>query len=111
MGVSNSLDIIQEKMNEMFRGLEFIQAYTDDLLIIMKGDWSDHLDKLELTLQKLKDNRLKFNIKKPSFGQTKMEYLGFWVTRTWIWPINKKVEAIVKMTPPKNKKEMREFIG
>ena len=91
MGVSNSLDIIQEKMNEMFRGLELIQAYIDDLLIIMKGDWSDHLDKLELTLQKLKENGLKCNIEKSSFRQTKMEYLGFWVNSTGIRPINKKV--------------------
>ena len=40
-----------------------------------------------------------------------MEYLGFWVTRTGIQLINKKVEAIVKMTPPKNMKEVRVFIG
>ena len=46
MGVSNSLDIFQDKMNEMFRRMEFIQAYIDDLLIITKSDWSDHLDKL-----------------------------------------------------------------
>ena len=50
MGVSNSPEIFQEKMNEMFHGFEFIRAYTDDLLIITKGDWSDHVEKLELNL-------------------------------------------------------------
>ena len=40
-----------------------------------------------------------------------MEYLGFWVTRTGIRPINKKVESIVNMTPPKNTNKVREFIG
>ena len=40
-----------------------------------------------------------------------MEYLGFWVTRTGIRPINKKVEAIVKMKPPKNTKQVWAFIG
>ena len=39
-----------------------------------------------------------------------MEYLGFWVTLTGIRPINKKLEAIVNMKPPKNTKEVREFI-
>ena len=90
-GISNSLDIIQEKMNEIFRGFEFIRAYIDDLLIITKGDWSNHLEKLELTLQKLKDNRLKCNIKKSFSGQTEVEYLCFWVTRTGIQPTNKKL--------------------
>ena len=40
-----------------------------------------------------------------------MEYLGFWVTRTEIRPINEKVEAIVSMKLPKNTKEVRAFIG
>ena len=40
-----------------------------------------------------------------------MEYLGIWVTRTWIQPINKKVEAIVNMTPPNNTKVVRALIG
>ena len=40
-----------------------------------------------------------------------MEYLGFWVTRTRIQPINKKVEAIVNMTPPKNTREVCASIG
>ena len=31
-----------------------------------------------------------------------MEYLGFWVTRTGIRSINKQIEDIVNMMPPKN---------
>ena len=42
MGVSNSPDIFQDKMNKMFCGFEFIEAYIDELLIITKGDSSDH---------------------------------------------------------------------
>ena len=79
MGVSNSPDIFQDKMNEIFRDFEFILAYIDDLLIIAKGDWYNNLEKLEQTLQKLKDKGIKCNIEKSSFGQTEMGYLGFWV--------------------------------
>ena len=39
-----------------------------------------------------------------------MEYLGFWVTSTGIRPINKKVEAIVNMRPPKNTREVHVFV-
>ena len=39
-----------------------------------------------------------------------MEYLGLWVTWTNIRLINNKLEAILNMTPPKNKKEVRAFI-
>ena len=77
MGICNSPEIFQEKMNKMFRGFEFIRAYIDDLLLITKGDWSDHLNKLEQFLQKLKYNELKCNTEKQFFGKTQMEYLGF----------------------------------
>ena len=87
----------------MFCGFEFIQDYTDNLLIITKVYWCDHLENLEVKIQKLKKNGLKCNIKKSFFGQTEMEYLGFWVTRTGIQPINKKVEAVVNMMTPNNK--------
>ena len=73
----------------MFRGLEFIRPYINDLLMITKGDWSDHLEKMEQTLQKIKDNGLKCNVEKSFFWQTEMEYLGLWVTWTGIWTINK----------------------
>ena len=70
--------------------LNLSEAYIGDMLIINKGDWSNHLEKLELTLQKLKDNGFKCNIEKSSFGQTHMEYLRFWVPKTGFRPINKK---------------------
>ena len=69
---------------KFLHGFEFIRAYIDDLLVIIRCDWFGHLVKLELTLQKLKDNGLKCNIEKSFFRQTKMEYLGFWVTWTGI---------------------------
>ena len=88
MGVCNSPDIFQEKMNEMFRGIEFIRAYIDDILIITKGDWSDHLNKLELVLTYLKENGLNCNIEGSFFGQTEVEYLDLWVTRTGTRTVN-----------------------
>ena len=44
----------QQNMNDLFHGFGFICAYIYDLLIPKKGDWTDHVQKLELTLNKLK---------------------------------------------------------
>ena len=63
MGVSNPPDIFQKKMNRTFCGFEFIRSYIDDLLIITRGYWPNHLEKLELTKQNLKNNGLKSHIK------------------------------------------------
>ena len=38
MGVSYSPDILQKKMNDLFKGFEFIRAYIDEILVLIKGD-------------------------------------------------------------------------
>ena len=55
-------------------------------------------------LNKLKGKGIKCNIEKYFFVQTKMEYLGFWVTRYGIKTINRKIEAITNMKPPTYRK-------
>ena len=61
-------------------------------------------------MKNLRQNRLKFNIKKSLFGKNKMEYMGFWVTQRKIRLVNKKVEAIVNMKPSINQKQVSSFI-
>ena len=54
MVVANSADIFQHKMNDLFHVFESIGAYIDGILILTKGDLIDHLQKIKLTLNKLK---------------------------------------------------------
>ena len=53
MGLCNSPDIFQEKMSELMIGLEFARAYLDNLLIISKTDFNEHLEHLEAALIRL----------------------------------------------------------
>jgi hypothetical protein len=46
MGLCNSPDIFQEKTPELMFGLEIIQAYIDDILVLTHSDWKDHITKL-----------------------------------------------------------------
>ena len=100
MGVANYRDILQQKMNDLFHGFEFIRAYIDELLILTKVCCTDHVYRLELILNKLKEKRLKYNTEESYFRQTKMEHLGFLVTRNYVKPVNKNIEAITNMKPP-----------
>ena len=59
----------------------------DNLLVLKKVDWNYHVQKLELTLNKLKEIGLKCDIKTFFFGPNEMEYLGLWVTRNVIRPL------------------------
>ena len=68
MGVAGSPDIFQEKMTGLMAHLEYVKAYIDDLLIISKDSFKDHLDKLEVVLRRLRDAGLKVNAAKSTFG-------------------------------------------
>src|SRR5687767_4645404 len=111
MGLCNSPDIFQEKMSELMAGLGFAKAYLDDLLIISKEDFNEHLEQLEATLTRLSEAGLKINASKYSFYETELEYLGYWITQNRIRPVTKKVEAIHKLKAPTKRRELRKFIG
>ena len=111
MGLCNSPDIFQEHMSTLFGDLEYIRTYLDDLLCLTKEDWDDHLEKVEEILKRLQKAGLKVNAKKSFFGRSQLEYLGYIVTRDSIQPTPKKVAAINAIQIPKNRKELRRFIG
>ena len=77
-------------------------------MILTKEDWTDHVHKLELTLNKLKEKGLKCDIEKSFIRQTEMEYLG---THDGVKTTNRKIEAITNMNPPTLWKELQTFIG
>jgi len=64
MGLANSQDIFQEKMGDLFANLENIQAYIDNLLVLTKGNWEDHL------AARFSRAWLKLNIKNPFLVNT-----------------------------------------
>jgi transposase InsO family protein len=111
MGLCNSPDIFQEKMNDLLDGLDTVRVYIDDILHVTKGSWEDHLEGLEEVFRRLRQAGLKVNAKKSNFGAHEMEYLGYNITRTGIQPIAKKVQAIQAIKVPKTRKQLRGFIG
>ena len=111
MGLCNSPDIFQERMSSLMQGLEYVRTYIDDLLVITKGSYEDHLNKLETVMDKLSEAGLKVNANKSFFDKSELEYLGFWLTREGIKPLAKKVEAMLNIATPQTKKELRHFIG
>ncbi len=48
MGVAGLPDNFQEKMTGLMSDLEYVRAYIDDLLIVLKESFEDHLKKLEM---------------------------------------------------------------
>ncbi len=58
-------------------GLEFARAYIDNLLVLLTGDFSNHLKHLGKVLSHLKSSGLKINASKSFFARTQLEYHGY----------------------------------
>ena len=112
MGIKNSPDIFQQKISDLMEGLEdFIRAYLDDILIITKGSYQDHLLKVAKVLKRLQAAGLQVNLPKSKIAVQELEYLGYWLTPKGIRPMAKKVEAIKNLQAPKTVKQVRSFLG
>ena len=53
MGVYNSPDIFQENISELFDSFDMVRAYIDDVLVINKNNFQDHIKALDKVLQRL----------------------------------------------------------
>ena len=65
---------------------------------------------MELTLSELRGKGLKCYIERSLFGQTKIEYLGFWVAHNDVKPVETNTSN-KHMKPPTYQKEVWKFIG
>jgi hypothetical protein len=111
MGLCNSPDIFQEKMNDLLDGLDTARVCIDDILHVTKGSWEDHLEGLEEVFRRLQQAGLKVNAKKSNFGAHEMECLGYDIARTGIQPVAKKAQAIQAIKTPKTREQLRGFVG
>ena len=87
MGICNSPNIFQEKMSELFVGLDTVRVYINDLLYVTKGSWTEHITVLEEMFTRLQKAGLKVNTRKSCSGAPKFDYLHYHVTCGGVMPI------------------------
>ena len=85
-------------------------AYLDDI-VIYSNNFEEHLQHLEETLDILSKAGFKMNLDKCDLAVNKLKLLGFIVSANGVAPDPDKVKAISEMSPPRNVKEVRRFLG
>ena len=97
-GVSSAPSIFQRMMDNLMRRIKGVSTYIDDILI--SGSTIDeHLQTLDVVLQKLETARLKL---KCFFLHSQVEYLGHIIDKVGLHPTAEKVLAIREAPRPHN---------
>ena len=111
-GVRNSPSEFQRLMDLALNDLYplGILCYVDDI-VIFDNDYEEHLKKFELVMERLGDKGLYVQLSKCSFLQEQVKFLGHIISFDGIQPDKDKVEAIWQSRPPRDKKELRSFLG
>ena len=89
----------------------YVRTYIDNLLLLTKGAYKEHLEKLRSVLSRLRDANLRVKAPKSTFAASEIEYLGYILTRDGIKPQPEKILAILAIEPPQNVKQLRRFLG
>ena len=87
-----------------------VQGYVDDF-IIGGATFDEHLEHLTTFLARVVTAGIFLKLAKCQFGRTTVKLLGVVVTHRSVTADPKKVEAIIKARPPRDKKELKSLVG
>ncbi|XP_047483006.1 uncharacterized protein LOC125035006 [Penaeus chinensis] len=97
-------------MRKVVSELKNTDCYFDNI-VIHNNDWSEHLQDVKDLLLRLRKHGLTASLSKCFFGFSKIKYLGVLLGDNCISPLESKINAILAMPLPVNKKQLRSFIG
>ena len=117
MGLNISPSIWQSYINTILQCLEskkYCEAIMDDLLLFTPTK-KLHIAKLKDLLKALLKNGLKISVKKYEPFKSELQYMGNIIfikdKRVCVKPLRNRIEAILKLEPPKMQKGCRSFAG
>ena len=109
-GIRSAQEVFHKRMHEIFEDLEGVETDIDDILVWGRTR-QEHDDRLRETLQRAREHNLSFNSEKCKFGQTRVVYIGHTLTGDGVEPDASKIEAIVDMPEPEDKKGVQRLLG
>lgn len=112
MGLSGVPFTFQRVAETVIRDIlyDIVLVYLDDF-IVKSTTFEQHFRDLRQVLEKLFEARFKLKLRKCSFAQATLTYLGHVISGEGITPDPDKVRAIVEFPKPTTRKELQRFLG
>lgn len=109
-GLSSAPEVFQNCLSTLLENFKNVEVSMDDILIHAKTE-KELVKITKEFLDVIKRSGLKLNKEKCLFNRSSVYFTGHIVSENGIQADPKKVEAIQKANPPKNKKELQTLLG
>lgn len=109
-GLRNAAQTFQRFIDEVLRGLDFVYAYIDDILVYSQ-DEAAHMQHLAAVFNRLNEHGICINTEKSDFVATAVNFLGYRLDASGIRPLQSKIETITAFARPKDVKSLLRFLG
>ncbi|KAK4472189.1 hypothetical protein MN116_000493 [Schistosoma mekongi] len=109
-GLTNAAQTFQRFIDTVLRGLYFVYAYIDNLMIASTTP-EEHMEHLQQLFQRLKEYGVTINLDKCEFGKQSLQFLGHIVNSKGIKPIPEAVEAVKNYPLLNSFEKLRRFLG
>ena len=109
-GIASAPAIFQRVMEGLLQGIPGVVVYLDDVLITGKTE-EEHLHSLDTVLTRFEEAGLRLKLKKCSFMDSNVSYLGHNINADGLHPMKEKIEAIQNAPRPRNVSELKAFLG
>ena len=86
-------------------------AWLDDIMVVTRGDRTEHEKKLFDVLKKLQPSGYRASERKSEVFLKKIKWLGHEINETGIKPNTENVRAIIELKHPENQKQLKSFLG
>ena len=68
-----STDVFQEELGNLFLDCKFLLVHINDLLVLTKGTFKDHLEKVDIAFTKLQGTGMQVHPEKSMFGRREVD--------------------------------------
>lgn len=111
-GLQNAPSTFQRLMTSCFGDLNFthLLIYLDDIIIFSKS-FNEHLERLQLAFDRLREHGLKLKPSKCQLVRKEVQYLGHLVSAEGIRTDPEKINKVKDWERPTNRMEVLQFLG
>ncbi|CAH8483736.1 unnamed protein product [Dicrocoelium dendriticum] len=109
-GLRNVAQASQRFIEQDFRGLDFVYAYVDDILVTSSNHY-EHLSHLRSTFERFAQYGLTITVHQGIFGKSSVDFLGHRNDCNAISPLPEKTQAIADYPTSQFFKSHRRFLG